>query len=456
MSETYDCVIIGSGPGGYVAAIRAAQLGLNTAVVERSTALGGRCLHFACIPAKTVLRSADVLTELAAAQALGIEVGEPTVDFGRIAERRSRVIQTLESGVSHLLKKNRITVITGEAALDVNADVIVGDRLLRATHAVILAVGSVRRAIPGIEFGGRIVGTEEAWALESLPESMAVLGAGASGAEVASAYARLGCSVGLFEAADRILPVEDSEISALVLAGLRSDGVDVRVATQVSSVRDEGGRVSFEYDGTPASAEWLIVAAGRSPDVASLGLVEAGVELTESGHVMVDRFQQTSVDRVYAIGDIVPGPALAHKASGEGIVAVEHAAGNTVEPVRLVDVPRATFCHPNVGSFGLTEEASISSGHDVVVGRAKYGAVGAGEVYGEGGFVKIVADRRDGEILGGHIVGARAADLIQELVNVKAIEGGVAEVARAIHSHPTLSEVIAEAARAADGWMIHG
>jgi dihydrolipoamide dehydrogenase len=396
-SSSYDCVVIGSGPGGYVAAIRAAQLGMKTAVVEKDQ-VGGRCLNYACIPAKAVLRVADVLQEIRDADDFGIRVAEPEVDYDAVQQRRLKVIKTLTGGVAGLFKKNGIEVIEGQGGLTSDRNVRVGDQEIEASKCVILATGSVPKGLPGTELGGRIIGTEEAWALEQMPGRLAVVGAGASGTEIASAYARLGADVILLEMLDRVLPAEDAEVSKIAERGFKKQGIKVVTGTPVENV--EG---------------------------------------------------------VYAIGDIVPGPALAHKASDEGIIAAEDAAGNETHPIEYPDIPRATFCTPNVGSFGLTEEQAREAGHDVVVGKLQYGAVGAGTVYGDrSGMVKIIGDKKYGELIGGHIVGTRATELIQELVNVKALEGGYSEVARIVHGHPTLSEAVMEAARAADGWLIHG
>lgn len=443
MADTYDCIVIGSGPGGYVAAIRAAQLGMSTAVIERDDVVGGRCLNYACIPAKAVLRSADVLSEIRDASEFGISLNgtTPEVDFGAIGERRKKVIQTLTGGVSGLFQKNGVEVIRGEASLTADGDVRVGEATYKANKAVILATGSVKKPLPGLDYGGNVIGTEEAWALSELPKTMVVIGAGASGTEIASAYQRLGTQVTLYEGLDRVLPTEDADISKVAARSFKKQGIDVKVGTF--------------YEGQ--EADWVVIAAGRGPDVAALGLDTAGIELTEQGLIKVDGAMRTSKPKIYAIGDLVPGPALAHKASDEGVIAVEDAAGNPTHPIAYLDIPRATFCSPNVGSFGLTEEQAREQGHDVVVGKVQYGAVGAGTVYGDRtGVIKIVGDRKYGEMLGGHIVGTKATELIQELVNVKLLEGGYPEVARIIHGHPTLSEGVMEAARAADGWLIHG
>src|SRR5271165_358903 len=443
--SSYDCIIIGSGPGGYVAAIRAAQLGKRTAVIERDK-IGGRCLNYACIPAKAVLRSADLLSEIRDAEEFGLRVAGVEVDYPAIQARREKVVSTLTSGVDGLFKKNGIEVVEGSASLTADANVDVDGQTLTA-ETVILATGSVARPIPGVEFGGRVIGTEQAWALSELP-------------------ARLASEVLLLEALERVLPTEDADVSRLVERGFKRQGVAAHTGTPIAEVRAGEGSVSFSYgspdgDGAGGSAEaevdYLVIAAGRGADVEGLGLAEAGVELDERGLVKVDGAQRTSRAGVYAIGDLVAGPALAHKASDEGIIAAEDAAGRPTRPLSHVDIPRATFCTPNVGSFGLTEAQAREEGYDVVIGKVPYGAVGGGTVYGDRtGLVKLVGERRYGELLGGHIVGSRATELIQELVNVRALEGGYAEVASIVHGHPTLSEAVMEAGRAADGWLIHG
>jgi dihydrolipoamide dehydrogenase len=453
--SSYDCVVIGSGPGGYVAAIRAAQLGMKTAVIERDK-VGGRCLNYACIPAKAVLRSADLLSEVRDAGEFGLRVSGVEVDYAAIQARREKVVSTLTSGVSGLFKKNKIELIEGDGALGADGQVLVGDLTITA-GSVILATGSVPRSIPGVGFGGRVIGTEEAWALTEVPGRLAVVGAGASGAEIASAYARLGSEVVLTEMVDRLLPTEDVDISRLVERGLKRQGISVHTGTPLADVEASDSVVRFSHGDESSEVDYLVICAGRAADVEGLGLEQAGIELEPNGLVKVDGALRTSRPGVYAIGDLVLGPALAHKASDEGVIAVEDIAGRETHPISYIDIPRATFCTPNVGSFGLTEDAARELGHDVVVGKVPYGAVGGGTVYGDRtGLVKVVGESRYGELLGGHIVGSRATELIQELVNVRALEGGFAEVARMIHGHPTLSEAVMESARAADGWLIHG
>ena len=456
----YDCAVIGSGPGGYVAAIRAAQLGMKTAVIEKD-AIGGRCLNYACIPAKAVLRVADVLDEVRDADEFGIKVSEPEVDFAAVTARRAKVVKTLTGGVSGLFKKNKIDYLEGHGALTGAGSVRVGSSKdgdeIDVAKCIVVATGSIKKPIPGTKFGKRVIGTEEAWALEELPKTMVVVGAGASGTEIASAYARLGVQVKLFEALDRVLPTEDADISKLAERGFKKQGIEVHTGTLVENVETSDTSCTFSFSGEAGEAEWLVIAAGRGPDIEGLGLDEAEVKLGDNGLIAVDGALRTNFQGVWAIGDVVPGPALAHKASDEGIIAVEDAAGMETHAIEYVDVPRATFCSPNVASFGLTEEQAREAGHDVTIGKLQYGAVGAGTVYGDrSGLIKIVGDKRYGELVGGHIIGSKSTELIQELVNAKALEGGYPEVARIIHGHPTLSEAVMEAARAADGWVIHG
>ncbi|HTW41186.1 MAG TPA: dihydrolipoyl dehydrogenase [Solirubrobacteraceae bacterium] len=457
---SYDTIVIGAGPGGYVAAIRAAQLGQRTAVVERDK-LGGRCLNYACIPAKAVLRSADLLSEIRDSEEFGLRVSGVEIDYPAIQARREKVVNTLTSGVGGLFKKNGIDVLEGDGTLtadgDVRVDVFSSEPTVVAAGSVILATGSVPRPLPGVQFGGRVIGTEEAWALAEVPARLAVVGAGASGTEIASAFARLGSEVLLLEMLERVLPTEDADISRLVERGLKRQGIGVHTRTPVANVATDESSVTFSYGEESATADYLVIAAGRGADVEALGLAEAGVQLDARGLVQVDGALRTTRAGVYAIGDLVAGPALAHKASDEGIIAAEDIAGLQTHPIAHADIPRATFCTPNVGSFGLTEEQAREQGYEVVVGKVPYGAVGGGTVYGDRtGLVKVVGESRYGELLGGHIVGARATELIQELVNVRALEGGYPELARIIHGHPTLSEAVMEAARAADGWLIHG
>jgi dihydrolipoamide dehydrogenase len=457
--RSFDCVVIGSGPGGYVAAIRAAQLGMKTAVVEKDR-VGGRCLNYACIPAKAVLRAADVKSEAEAADMFGIKVGEVGVDFAGVGRHRDKVIKTLTGGVGGLFKKNRIELIEGHGALTDDGNVRIGaqkdgDEIEAKT--VVLATGSVPKPILDLKFGGRVLGTETAWALDELPGSLAVIGAGASGTEVASAFGRLGSDVVLLEALDQILPLEDEEISRTCAREIAKQNVEIVTGAKIDSAEAGDDGVKLTYGGEERSFDYLCIAAGRGPDFEGLGLEDAGVKTDDNGLVQVDGAMRTSREGVYAIGDIVPGPALAHKASDEGIIAVEDAAGEETHPIDYRFVPAATFCHPQVASFGMTEKEARDAGHDVVIGKVPVAAVGAPTVYGDrAGMIKLVGDKEYGELLGGHIVCAKAADLIQELVNAQILEGGYSEVAHTIHPHPAFAEAVMEAARATDGWLIHG
>jgi dihydrolipoamide dehydrogenase len=457
--DKYDCIVIGSGPGGYVAAIRAAQLGLKTAVVEKGDT-GGRCLNEACIPAKAILRVAEVMSEVQHAGDFGISVGETSLDYSGAAKHRDKVVKTLTGGVGMLFKKNKIDLIEGFGSVTDDGNVKIGgqfDGTEVQTDRVVLACGSVAKPILDLSFGKRVLDTAGMWLLNEQPSRLCVIGAGASGVEIASALGRLGTEVLLLEALDTILPLEDEEISKACAREVRKQNVRIETGAKVegADVSDPGVTVSF--NGEKEEFDYLVIAAGRAPDVEGLGLDEAGIERDERGLVKVDGRLRTSREGVWAIGDMVPGPALAHKASDEGIIAVEDAAGNEVHPIDYQFVPAVTFCHPQVASFGMTEKEAREAGHDVVVGKVPMGAVGAPTVYGDrGGLVKIVGDSKYGEILGAHICSVKAADLIQELVNARELEGGYHEVARTIHPHPAFAEAVMEAARATDGWLIHG
>jgi len=458
--SSYDCVVIGSGPGGYVAAIRSAQLGMTTAVVESADSVGGRCLNEACIPAKAVLRVADAYKEVTTADRFGIATGEVGFDFAGAAAHRDKVVKTMVGGVSMLFDKNKIEVIRGHGSLTEDGNVKVGgsfDGQEIEAGKVILATGTNAKPLLGLQFGGRILDTAAMWLTSEQPKRLAVIGAGASGTEVASAFGRLGTEVTLIEALDQILPLEDKDAARACAREIAKQNVKIVTGANVESAEDTGEAVRIVIDGEAQEFDLLCIAAGRGPDVDGLGLEEAGVETDERGLVVVDGALRTSKQDVYAIGDMVPGPALAHKASDEGIVAVEDAVGLPTHPIAHDYIPRVTFCSPQVASFGLTEAQAKEAGHDVAVGKIPMGAVGAPTVYGDRtGLVKIVGDKRYGEILGAHIVGPKAAELIQELVVARDLEGGYPELARSIHPHPAFAETILEAARATDGWLIHG
>jgi dihydrolipoamide dehydrogenase len=456
MAESFDAIVIGSGPGGYHAAIRAAQLGLKTACIEKDV-VGGRCLNYACIPAKTILHTAEVYDTARNGSAdLGIKVDGVSIDWKGVQERREKVRKTLTGGVSTLFDKNKVTFVEGEGTLTEDGNVKVGDETYEA-KGVVLAAGSVAMPIPGVEFGGRVVDTWGAWSLPELPQKLAVVGAGASGAEIASGYGRLGVEVTLIEMLDQILPAEDADAARLVARAFKKQNIEIVTGTKVENVEAGDDSVKVSYGDQTAEVDYLCIAGGRAPDVDALGIEAAGIELEEkTREVKIDEYQRTSKEGVYAIGDLVRGPALAHKAQEEGIVAVETIADAETHPVDIAAVPGATFCHPQVASVGLTEAEAKESGREIKVGKFNLGAVGAAPVYDDRqGMVKVVADAEYGEILGAHVVGNIACDMIAELVDTKALEGGYQELARIVHAHPTMSEAVLDAARAVDGWAIH-
>ncbi len=454
MADSFDVIVIGGGPGGYVAAIRAAQLGKKTAVVERDKP-GGRCLNYACIPAKTVLRTAELFDEARNGAELGLSVKDASIDWDALGKRRASVSESLSNGVSMLWDKNKVTLIEGEGSLTAEGNVRVGDEEHEA-GTVLVATGSVAAPIPGVDFGERVLDTWGAWSLSEQPKRIAVVGAGASGAEIASAYGRFGTEVLLIEMLDQILPAEDRDMAKVVERAFKKQNISISTGSPVENVEPGESSVKFSYGGESAEVDYLCVAGGRRADVEALGLEAAGVELEENGKVRVDEYGRTSNEKVYAIGDLVNAKALAHKASEEGVVAVEHAAGERTHPVDQNLVAGATFCHPQVASVGLTEAAAKEAGHDVKVGKQKLGGVGGATVYDDKqGLVKLVVDSKYGEILGAHIVGNRACDMIPELIAAMALEGGYQELAGMIHPHPTISEAVQDAARAVDGWAIH-
>ncbi|HET7444067.1 MAG TPA: dihydrolipoyl dehydrogenase [Solirubrobacterales bacterium] len=454
MPDSFDTIIIGGGPGGYVAAIRAAQLGQKTAVVERDKP-GGRCLNYACIPAKTLLRTAEIYSEAKNGADLGIDGSAVKLDWNALQQRRGSVSESLSKGVSFLWDKNKVTTIVGEGSLTPEGNVKVGDDVYEA-KAVVLATGSVAAPIPGVEFGERVVDTWGAWSLAEQPAKIAVVGAGASGSEIASAYARFGTEVILIEMLDQILPAEDKDIAKIVERVFKKQGIEISTGAPVENVEVGKKSVKFTYGEKSAEVDYLCVAGGRRPDVEGLGLKEAGVELEENGKIKVDPYGQTTNPKVFAIGDLVNKKALAHKAEEEGVVAVEKAGGVETHPVDQELMVGATFTHPQVASVGLTEAAAKEAGHEVKIGKQKISGEGAGTVYDDkDGIVKLVIDAKYGEILGAHIVGNRACDMIAELVATMALEGGYQELSRIVHPHPTVSEAVLDAARAVDGWAIH-
>ena len=454
MPDSFDVIVIGGGPGGYHAAIRAAQLGKTTAVVEMDKP-GGRCLNYACIPAKTMLHTAELFDHAQNSAELGVTVKGAALDWKALAARRANVSETLSGGVKMLWDKNKVTLIEGKGALDADANVVVDGTTYEA-GAVILATGSVALTIPGVEFSDRVVDTWGAWSLPSLPKSIGVVGAGASGAEIASGYVRYGTEVTLIEMLPQILPAEDKDVVRVVERVFKKQGMNVLTGNPITDVEAGAKSVKAKVGDEAIDVEYLAIAGGRAPDTEGLGLDAAKVKVGDGGRVEIDEYQRTSNPKVYAIGDLVRGPALAHKAQEEGVVAAETIAGAPTHPIDPDLVAGATFCHPQVASVGMTEQQAKDAGKDVKVGRMKLGGVGAAAVYEDrDGIVKLVVDGEYGEILGAHVVGNRACDMISELVDTIALEGGYQELARIIHPHPTISEAILDAARAVDGWAIH-
>lgn len=469
----FNVAIIGGGPGGYVAAIRARQLGLTTVLIEKDK-LGGRCLNYACIPAKAVLRSADVIEEVRKAATFGVTLpagAEPGVDFPTVAKRRDRVVKTMTGGVGGLMKKNNVLVVEGDATfappteagvVDLHVTTADGLQLVRAEN-VVVATGSTAQPIPAIgavfsnEAGGPIVDTAGAWLSDDIPASLAVIGAGASGVEVASAFGRLGVPVTLLESLPQILPAEEPQIAELLAKELAKQNVNVIVGAQISQVSADASGVTIDVGGERHQFARLCVAAGRLPDVASLNLANYGVAMDERGEIQIGADQRSSHPQIFAIGDVVRGPALAHKASEEAVVAIETIAQHPgAHPIYVENIPRATFCSPQVSSIGLTEAEATQAGFTVATGEFPLAAAGAATVYGDRvGMVKIVGDVSSGAILGAHAIGAKAADLIAELAVAKSAGVTYPQLARIIHAHPTISEAVLEAARAAEGWVLH-
>src|SRR5262249_5275167 len=408
----YDVIVIGGGPGGYVAAIRAAQLGQKTAVVERDKA-GGRCLNYACIPAKTVLHTAEIFHTVSADGAeLGVKAGNPSIDWKALQERRTKVSKTLEDGVQFLWKRNKADFLKGEASLAGGGKVKVGSDEHQA-KAIVLATGSVAMPIPGIDFSERVIDTWGAYSLEAMPKSLIVAGAGASGSEIASAYSRMGVKVTLIEILDQILPLEDKVMARVLHQQFKKDDMEVLTGTKVEGVEEQKSGVKVKAGDQEIKADYLVIAGGRRPDTEPLNLDAAGVKTGDRGQIEIDEYQRTSAEGVFAIGDLVRGPALAHKAEEEGIVSVQTAARAPTEPVNIDLVAGATFTHPQVASVGMTEEQAAETGRQIKIGKFKLGGAGASVVYDDrAGLVKIVGDPEYGEILGAHVVGNIACDMI--------------------------------------------
>ncbi len=462
-SERFDAVVVGSGPGGYVAAIRAAQLGRRVAVVEADRP-GGICLNWGCIPTKALLRNAEVLQLFQRAGEFGVSLEGLRADYAAAHARSRQVAERMSRGVEYLFRKRQITLIPGRGALLGPGAVRVAaadgsTRTVEAT-AVVLATGARPKSLPGVAIDGvRVISSDEALRLDRLPPSIVVIGAGAVGVEFADVFASYGTQVTVVEALPRLLPLEDEEISRHLARSFAKRKIDVRAGARVQSVRvgADGVRVEIEHEGQAARLEaaMVLMAVGRGADTAGLGLEALGVTVAR-GFVQVSPRMETSVPGVYAIGDVAGPPLLAHKASAEGVVAAEALAGAAPHPLDYRTVPSCTYCHPQVASLGLTEAQAAAAGRQVRVGRYMFVANGKAQALGEPeGLVKIVAAGDTGEILGVHIIGAEATELIAELALGKTLEATVEEVGHTIHAHPTMAEAVMEAALDAMGQAIH-
>ncbi len=460
----YDLIVIGSGPGGYVAAIRAAQLGLKTAIVEKEN-LGGICLNWGCIPTKALLKSAQVFEYLNHAADYGITVSGGTADFGAIVKRSRGVADGMSKGVQFLMKKNKIDVILGFGKLKKGSKVEVTDDAGKKTDYdakhIIVATGARSRELPNIKLDGKkIIGYREAMTLSQLPESMVVMGSGAIGMEFAYFYATLGTKVTVVEFLDNILPREDKDVSKEMERIFKKKGLVIMTGTAVESVDTKGKKciVSTKAkDGKTDKIECDIVlsAVGITTNLEGIGLEDVGVK-TEKGLVVTDDFYKTNVPGIYAIGDIVKGPALAHVASAEGITCVEKIAGKNPEAIDYSNIPSCTYCSPEVASVGLTEDEAKAKGYTLKIGKFPFSASGKASAAGaKEGFVKVIFDAKYGEWLGCHMVGANVTEMAAEVVVARKLETTGHEIIKSIHPHPTMSEAIMEAAAAAYGEVIH-
>ncbi len=455
-NSDFDVVILGGGMGGYPAAIRASQLGLKVALVE-SNKLGGTCLHIGCIPTKALLESSELYHRVATRGAeFGLKAEIVGYDYPKIAERRDAVVGQLYKGVQYLMKKNKIEVVEGKGRVRDRSTIEVGARQLKAKN-LIVATGSVVKTLPGLELDGQfIVSSDHAVLSSSAPESICIIGAGAVGVEFATFYNQLGVKVTLLEALDRLVPLEDDDVSKELLSAFKKAGIDCRLGVKVSGAKKARGGVSIETDQGEVWANQLLVAVGRAAVSKELGLEQAGVQLQPNGFIKVDEWMRTSVDSIHAIGDVVGGYLLAHAASHEGIVAAEDIAGQRLAPMDQQLITRCTYSHPQIASVGLTEKQAQESGHEVKVGKFPFSAIGRAQIHGEtSGFVKIVGDAKTGQLLGTHIIGAEATELIAEPALTQLFQGDAWELGRNIHPHPTLSEAVMEAAMAVDGHAIH-
>lgn len=463
MSQAYDVIVIGSGPGGYVAAIRASQLGMKTAVVERES-LGGVCLNWGCIPTKALLKSAEVMNYLHHAEDYGLSVEGASHDFSKVISRSRGVANGMSKGIEFLFRKNKIDTLVGTGSVTVDRKVKVVDAegataTYDAKH-IILATGSRARSLPHIPIDGeKIIGYREAMTLPNQPKSMIVMGSGAIGMEFAYFYHNMGTEVTVVEYLDKVLPREDDEVSSQMARIYKKMGVKVKTGAEVTAVDTSGdgvkATVKTKKGEETLEADILLSAVGVVANIENLGLGNLGIK-TERGKVVVDDFYQTSTPGIYAIGDMVDGPALAHVASHEGIICVEKIAGMDVEALDYGNIPSCTYCQPEVASVGMTEAQAKEEGYELKVGKFPFSASGKASASGKkDGFVKVIFDAKYGEFLGAHMIGAGVTDMIAEVVVARKLETTGHEIIKAVHPHPTMSEAVMEAAAAAYDEVIH-
>jgi dihydrolipoamide dehydrogenase len=462
----FDLAIIGSGPGGYVAAIRAGQMGLKTALIEKDPKFGGTCLHWGCIPTKALLLTAEIYDYFKNAREYGLECKEFSLDWEAVQARKQRIVNKLAKGIEYLLKKNQVETVQGYGRLVGPGRIAVTDakNQTREVQAkkIVLATGSEAKLLPGVAADGkRILTNKEVLELKQVPKSMMVVGAGAVGVEFASIFHRFGTQVTVLEMLPRAVPLEDEEVSSELEKAFRKQGIAVHTQAAVQKVAKTEKNVTVTWttpDGKTQmlEAETLLLAVGRAPNTDNLGLEKTRVP-TERGFIKVNPTMQTDEPGVYAIGDIVAGsPLLAHVASMEGMVAVTHAAGKPVEPLNYQQVPSCTFCEPQIGSVGMSERAAHDAGHSVRVGKFPFSANSKATILGaREGFVKIVCDDQYGEILGVHAIGPGATELVAEPTLAMRLEGTGVDISHTVHAHPTLAEAMLEAAHAVYGVAIH-
>jgi dihydrolipoamide dehydrogenase len=461
--ETYDVAILGGGPGGYVAAIRAGQLGLKTVLIEKEK-VGGTCLHVGCIPTKALLESAETLMLCRKAGEFGVRVAEASLDFKAAMDRKDRVVKKNLMGTESLLRKNKVVTVKGKGKFLAPGRIEVqgadGARSTLEARAAILATGSRVGSLPMAPVDGRVVvSSDDILSLDHVPETLLVIGAGAVGAEFASIFHAFGSKTVLIERLPRLVPLEDEEVSEALLRSFTRQGMEVHVGAELKSVRVEGDGAWSEFvvkgETVRIRTERVLMAAGRKPVTDGIGLEALGVAM-DRGFVKVNEYQETNVPGFYAIGDVTPGPALAHVASHEGLVAVERIAGKAPHPVNLDAIPNCTYCHPQIASVGVTEAQARAAGKSVRVGKFPFTANSRAGIMGQGdGFVKAVSDAGTGEILGVHIIGVLATEQIAESVVARHFEATAIELAEAVHAHPTLAEATMEAMFGTEGRSIH-